>query len=299
MKAFVGNQDFCIVSLLHNGSQVSGRLLCGRLGEFATVCDDHHLIIRPLNCSMGESPPGKVCARSLRLGLIFIEFKTRKRLCIHASCKWEEREQRLVLEVSQCVFHCTKYIDPGYQIAGFTFMHSRAFTANEFARVDRHALLIHDQLAGFLSAQRVAFVCTVDRNGQCAVNHRGGPRGFISLHQVGGQERVLLPDYVGNGAYEAIGNIWETRRAAVFVPDSKRGCGVCASGTAELLDGEVLQTEPFVRLSGAQRVLAIQPSYRQFQFWNDELGLNGWSNKFLSFPTQQGTRNGQPLARYL
>jgi hypothetical protein len=63
----------------------------------------------------------------------------------------------------------------------------------------------------------------VDRNGQCAVNHRGGKCGFISVSEVQGEARVLLPDYAGNGAFEAVGNIWETGRAAVFVPDPERG----------------------------------------------------------------------------
>jgi hypothetical protein len=58
----------------------------------------------------------------------------------------------------------------------------------------------------------------------------------------------------------------------VFVPDPERGYGVCISGPAELFDGEVLQTEPFVRLSGAQRVLAIYPLDCQVQYWNDDLG---------------------------
>jgi hypothetical protein len=131
--------------------------------------------------------------------------------------------------------------------------------------------LIH-QLVDFLADQRVAFICTVDRNGQCAVNHRRGKCGFISVNEVQGEARVLLPDYAGNGAFEAVGNIWETRQAAVFVPDPERGYGVCVSGPAELFDGEVLQTEPLVKLTGAQRVLAIYPLYCQVQSWNDDLG---------------------------
>ena len=58
----------------------------------------------------------------------------------------------------------------------------------------------------------------------------------------------------------------------MFVPDPARGYGVCVSGPAELFDGEVLQTEPFVRFSEAQRVLAIHPLYCQVQSWNDDLG---------------------------
>ena len=140
------------------------------------------------------------------------------------------------------------------------------------------------QLAGFLAEQRLAFVCTVDRNGQCAVNHRGGKRGFILVNAVRGETRVLLPDYTGNGAFEALGNIWETGRAAVFVPDPERGYGVCISGPAELFDGEALQTEASVRLPGAQRVVAIYPLNCQVQFWNDD-----FCAEFVSPPMEQMT----------
>jgi hypothetical protein len=285
MKVFAESQDFCIVSFVDNGGQVSGRLLHGRLGEFAKVPDDHHLIMQPLNRTTGDLLSRKACARSWRLGLMFIEFKTRKRLCVHATGKWEETEGCLALEVTQSVFHCAKYIDPSYQIARFAARRPRTFKTAEFTMPAKHGRLIH-QLADFLTDQRVAFVCTVDRNGQCAVNHRGGKCGFVSVNGVQGEAWVLLPDYAGNGAFEAVGNIWETRRAAVFVPDPERGYGVCVSGPAELFDGEVLQTEPFVRLSGAQRVLAIRPLYCQVQSWNDDLGPEEAQGRPVA-PTEQ------------
>jgi uncharacterized protein len=283
MKVFAESQDFCIVSFVDNDGQVCGRLLHGRLGEFAKAPDAHHLIIQPLNRTAGDLPAHKGCARSWQLGLMFIEFRTRKRLCLHATGKWEETEGCLTLEVTQSVFHCAKYIDPSYQIARFASRRPRRFKTAEFTMSAKHGRLIH-QLVDFLADQRVAFVCTVDRNGECAVNHRGGKSGFISVNGVQGEAWVLLPDYAGNGAFEAVGNIWETRRAAVFVPDPECGYGVCVSGPAELFDGEVLQTEPFVRLSGAQRVLAIYPRYCQVQAWNDEEA----PERFVA-PTEQRT----------
>ena len=92
-----------------------------------------------------------------------------------------------------------------------------------------------------MADQRVAFLCTVNRNGQCAVNHRGGTRGFVSLIRIETKLWIVLPDYEGNGAFEAIGNIWETHRAAIFVPNAELGYGVCASGPTKVFDGEALK----------------------------------------------------------
>jgi uncharacterized protein len=173
MKAFAESQDFCIVSFVDDDGQVGGRLLHGRLGEFVNALDDHHLIVRPLNRIIGDLLSRKACARSWQLGLMFIAFKTRKRLCVHAISKWEETEGCLALKVTQSFFHCAKYIDPSYQIVRLTSSPPRTFKTAGFTMAAKHGGVVH-QLADFLAEQRMAFVCTVDRNGQCAVNHRGG-----------------------------------------------------------------------------------------------------------------------------
>jgi hypothetical protein len=146
---------------------------------------------------------------------MFIEFKSRKRLSVHATGEWEETAGCLALKVTQSVFHCAKYIDRSYQIARFASRRPRTFETVEYAMAGKDRRFIH-KLVDFLADQHVAFVCTADRTGQCAVNHRGGKRGFISVNGVQGEARVLLPDYAGNGAFEAPGNIWETRQAALF-----------------------------------------------------------------------------------
>jgi hypothetical protein len=281
MKVFAESRDFCIVSFADDDGQVSGRLLHGRLGEFAKAPDDHHLLVRPLNRIAGDLVSPNACARSWQLGLMFIDFETRKRLCVHATGEWVDAERCLALKVTQSFFHCPKYIDPSHQIVRLTSSRPRTFTRAAFTMAAQPEGWVH-QLAGFFAEQRLAFVCTVDQNGQCAVNHRSGKHGFISVNGVRGETRVLLPDYAGNGAFEAVGSIWETGRAALFVPDPERGYGLCISGPAELFDGEVLQTEPFVRLTGAQRVVAINPLNCQTQFWNDDLCA-----EFVSLPNQK------------
>jgi hypothetical protein len=106
MKVFAESPDFCIVSFVDNGGQVvAAYYTCDWVNSPKTP-DDHHLIIQPLNRTMGDLRSRKACAKSWQLGLVFIEFKTRKRLCVHATGKWEETEGRLVLEVTQSVFHC-------------------------------------------------------------------------------------------------------------------------------------------------------------------------------------------------
>ena len=66
-----------------------------------------------------------------------------------------------------------------------------------------------------IAQQTLCFLGTVDHEGQCAINHRGGAAGFLvplppDAASSGGT--ILLPDYSGNGAFEANGNILEISR---------------------------------------------------------------------------------------
>ena len=166
MKFFAESQDFCIVSFVDNEGQVCGRLLHGRLGEFVKAPDDHHLIIQPLNQTTGDLPPRNACARSWRLGLVFIEFKTRKRLCVHATGKWEETEGCLALEVTQSVFHCAKYIDPSYQIARFASRRPRTFKTAEFTMATN-------------GARHIVPVAQADAHGKICRAEKAVPRPYL------------------------------------------------------------------------------------------------------------------------
>jgi hypothetical protein len=81
MRVFAERQDLCIVSFVDNDGQVCGRLLHGRLGEFAKAPDDHHLIIQPLNRTMGDLPSSETCARSWQLAPINHKFQIKTCIC--------------------------------------------------------------------------------------------------------------------------------------------------------------------------------------------------------------------------
>ena len=288
-KAFVERQEFCIVSFADDDDQVCGRLLHGRLTDFTEVLDDGHLIIRSLNGLSADLLSSKAPERGQRLAVIFIEFKTRQRLCVHGISKWEDAGRCLRLELTQCFFHCPKYIDPSCRLIHSVSATARLFKTDKLAGTgDREVVIGH--LAGFFAYQRVAFLCTVDRNGKCAINHRGGTRGFLSLSRIDAEPWILLPDYAGNGAFEAVGNIWETQRAAVFVPDFELGYGICVSGSARVLDGDALRAKPILAPPGAKRIVAIYASYCRFQSWEYDLATQGFEQQ-LGIDLAAGTKN--------
>src|SRR5207302_3247255 len=122
------------------------------------------------------------------------------------------------LHVHQSFFHCSKYIKtriPGLSVPGGIFPHS----AKKLEHLKGFSLpCLVDPIREFIAQQLLCFLCTVDRSGQPAVNHRGGSAGFLLTLPPGVQSTggiILLPDYAGNGAFEAIGNILETGKAAL------------------------------------------------------------------------------------
>src|SRR6185312_17347905 len=112
----------------------------------------------------------------------------------------------------------------------------------------------------FIAQQLLCFLCTVDRHGQPAVNHRGGTADFLltlppGFKSPGGM--ILLPDYAGNGAFEAIGNIFETGKAALLIPNYVAQIAVCTTGSAYVLEPKELAPALRANCAGAERIIAL------------------------------------------
>ncbi len=164
------------------------------------------------------------------------------------------------VQVTQAFFHCPKYIKtciPGLTVP-VGAESARAWQASDFPG-SSHASL-SETVRAFLAEQMLCYLCTVDHAGQCAVNHRGGAPGFLvsfppDATAPGGI--ILLPDYAGNGAFEALGNILETGQAALVVPNYASHVALCVSGSAHILEVAELRPELARRCVGAERVVAL------------------------------------------
>jgi hypothetical protein len=164
------------------------------------------------------------------------------------------------LHVREAFFHCSKYIRT--RVDGLTVP---ASLSSQQRKVYQELLTWNQEVLSeahchFLSQQILCFLCTVNREGQCAVNHRGGAAGFLAAFlpsEVAPGGIVLLPDFAGNGAFEAIGNILETGQAAVVVPDYAAQMALCIYGAACVVEPKDLRVEVAQRCPGAERVIAL------------------------------------------
>jgi predicted pyridoxine 5'-phosphate oxidase superfamily flavin-nucleotide-binding protein len=276
-RTFIVQQRFCVIAGVDTHYELCGLIAPGVPG-FVQAWDEQTCVLSlPASLQttrlMQSILQSRSIGRSVRLGLFFISHPTRERLCVHgivtavadsASNSFdytrEDRTIHILVHAHQSFFHCAKYIKT--RVPGLTS--PAEIRAKRGWRVDQ--ILYHPRsyltgaLHAFLTDHLLCYLCTVDRHGQPAVNHRGGAAGFLigilpDAAFPGG--RILLPDYSGNGAFEAIGNIFETGKAMLIVPDYAAQLAVSFAGSAQVLDRDELPGELAEKCTGAERIIAL------------------------------------------
>jgi uncharacterized protein len=82
---------------------------------------------------------------------------------------------------------------------------------------------IHQQLGSeeisFIEAQDTFFLASVSETGWPYVQHRGGPKGFVTVLD---QSTIGFPEFSGNRQYLSFGNILQDPRVSLFFLDFRR-----------------------------------------------------------------------------
>ncbi|MBA2283973.1 MAG: pyridoxamine 5'-phosphate oxidase family protein [Ktedonobacteraceae bacterium] len=279
-QTFIAQQAFCVLAGSEAKEELSGLIASGRPGFVQTpdayTCvlelDEHLTGTRFVQELYHSSEAGQ----STPVGLFFISHPTRERLCVqgvaqvfsHYVLDGQQGPQfrcLLYVCVRQAFFHCPKYIHT--HIAGLTCVK----TASAVVRISyqecqlqnlegRRCAFLSEAVRDFIARQTLCFICTIDRQGHCAVNHRGGARGFLvtlppdSILPGG---TIVLPDYAGNGAFEAIGNILETGQVTLVIPDYTMHLALSIGGVANVVELNALSPDLACRCPGAERVVAL------------------------------------------
>jgi hypothetical protein len=304
-QTFIAQQSICVVAGLGPQEELCGLLLTGNSGfvqapdGFTCSVQLKHQsstsrLIQGLHqyATNGEGVP---------LGLFFICHPTRERLCVQGMAHLQTLSHssisspvtQICLDIRESFFHCAKYIKT--KVAGLTSPIPPTLSLGWHPQnlLGYNQQCLSTEIQAFIEQQVLCFLCTRGKDGQCAINHRGGVPKFLVTQPPtpelpGG--RILLPDYAGNGAFEAIGNILETGQAALVIPNYAAQLAILVSGTAQVVELEELPREVGQRCPGAERVviLNIQHVETQHGDWSDAIAYeraraeSSWANGSLS-----------------
>jgi hypothetical protein len=274
---FLMQQSFCVIAGSGPDQELAGLLAPGRPG-FVQILDQSTFVFQferqfmPARLLEGLSQALEQ-GEPEQLAFCFICHPTRERLCVQGSASllardglnrlsshtpFEQMEVRV--QVREAFFHCTKYIKT--RVAGLTnpidpFLEE---ARSPQSVLDSSMTALTDETRAFIQKRSLCFLCTRNAQGLTAINHRGGAPGFLVTvppEESTSGGLVLLPDYAGNGAFEAIGNILETSEAALLIPDYVAQEALCVSGSARVIDAVALSEDLTRQCKGAERVVAL------------------------------------------
>lgn len=110
---------------------------------------------------------------------------------------------------------------------------AQAFYANQY--LDH----LNTAMAEFIRRQSMVFIATSDSNGECDSSFRAGTPGFV---RVVDKNRIIYPEYRGNGVMASLGNISENPHIGMmFIDFFKSTVGLHVNGKAEYLDDKTFQ----------------------------------------------------------
>lgn len=109
----------------------------------------------------------------------------------------------------------------------------------------------------YINSRDYFFLSTVSASGEPTVSYKGGAPGFV---RVMGDDRILFPNYDGNGMWLSLGNIDEAAQVGLLFMDFETPWRIRVQGQASLSSDPALMAE----FPGCNRVVEVRVS-RVFQ----------------------------------
>jgi hypothetical protein len=219
-RTFIRDQGAAAVAAAAPDGTLWASLWCGVPGFLRADENGERIEVRTsLNRAVAEDPVRRIIRGSAPLGMLLINFDTRRRLRVNGTISRLDPEA-LELTVAEAWGNCIKYIQRRQL--------SETAPRDAITRVESgHAL--DDERRAFIAQTDTLFVASIHPQRGLDVSHRGGPPGFVKTH---GEQTLRIPDYMGNGMFQTLGN-WEVdARAGLALIDFDRRRVLSLTGRA-------------------------------------------------------------------
>lgn len=162
---------------------------------------------------------------SKSVGGLVIDLSNRRRIRINGVIR-DFDGSGLRIDLQQFYVNCPKYIR---RWESTRIPESYRFDVESAGtRLDR-------DLESLIAAADTAFVASIGPDG-ADVSHRGGSRGFIRTEV--SRNRLVVPDYQGNGMFNTLGNFRVNPRAGVMIANFASGLFLQLSGAVDITLGK-------------------------------------------------------------
>ena len=191
---------------------------------FVRTPDARTLAVRALPSP--DDPFTAALAAGTPIGVLGLEFATRRRNRANGRVLAVGRDGFLVA-VEESFGNCPKYIVPRELAPADRSAAGGEAVLSEGPRLSARARTM-------VTAADTLFLATVARPGVggADVSHRGGPAGFVTVDDVGGESVLSLPDYPGNAFFNSFGNLVTDPRAGLLIVDFASGDTLSLTGRA-------------------------------------------------------------------
>lgn len=202
-QKFLQNQYFAIAASIDSQGWVWASLLLGKPG-FIQVGSDRCVQI-PISSVRGELLPQNLESCS-DLGILVIDFATRKRLRLNGTAKISP--QHIELTTEQVYFNCPKYIQKRY-LATEIAIPSKPLSVQEWK-------VLPSKWETKIAQADTFFIASWYPEAGADASHRGGNPGFI---QFSSERELIFSDYVGNNMFNTLGNLVAYPKAGLLFLD--------------------------------------------------------------------------------
>lgn len=215
--AFLAEQRFAVLGWLDDrpGGGVWASAIHGQPG-FLAASSPTTIAARP-----GVAAGDPLASRDevpAELGLIAIDFATRRRMRVNGSARGELAG--FEIQTRQVYSNCPKYIQAREL--------RRASAAPD--RIEGRSL--SDAQVALVAAADTFFIATRHDEAGADASHRGGRPGFVQVSP--GRDALSWPDYPGNTMFQTLGNLEVDGRAGLLFIDFDGGSTLQLSGTASI-----------------------------------------------------------------
>ncbi len=219
---FVDKQPMVIVGSQDDERNIWTSLLAGKPGFLTAVDEQNVRIDLPAIVSSKLDPFWQNIRNCPKVGMLFIEVATRRRLRVNGSVSISD--ENIHVSVEQAYPNCPKYIQRReIEVVGTNGNVSDSkITGSSLA----------NDLKSWIENSDTFFVGSSDGKDNLDASHRGGNPGFVEILN---DTTLKIPDYPGNSMFNTLGNFMSKPQAGLLFVDFKEGKTLQLAGEADII----------------------------------------------------------------